>query len=595
MSARTVAIKPVYGSDLVVDLLRAFGIEYVAANPGATFRGLHESLANFAPGEGPELIEACHEEIAVSIAHGYAKATGRPMAVALHNVVGLTHAAMAIFNAYCDRMPVLLLGGTGPMDVTLRRPWIDWVHTAFPQSEPVRPFLKWDDQPVSPAAAVESFVQGYRIMMADPPGPVYQCYDVLLQEEALTGPLLLPSPLDFPAPTAPGPDPSAIARAAGLLASAQHPVIIAEGLGFVPEAGALVEAVATRLAAPILEVTRTGSSVRNTFALDLTGSEVEVLAEADVILAVGVRDLEAAVSRTDDGNRQVRRLHPPGARIIDIGQRLAGVRGWLAETGRPVPVAECITARPDHALRALVQRLDARAVEHATGDGSGAQDHKDRAAMWAESRRATRERWEQQAVASRSQQPIALSSLALAVRDAFKGRAVVLANGTANTWARRLWDWDRPDFFLGDSGGYGKGYAPGGALGVALAYRRSDRIVVDLQGDGDLLYTPSALWTAAHHRIPLLIIVLNNRSYYQDEGHQRRLAQARSRSVERALAGTRIEDPAVEFAALARSMGVFGIGPVQKIEELPAALEAALRVVTDQRLPALVDVITQPR
>jgi thiamine pyrophosphate-dependent acetolactate synthase large subunit-like protein len=181
------------------------------------------------------------------------------------------------------------------------------------------------------------------------------------------------------------------------------------------------------------------------------------------------------------------------------------------------------------------------------------------------------------------------------MRDALAGWEVVLANGTANGWARRVWTWDRPDVFLGDSGGYGKGYGPGASVGVALAHRHSGRVVVDLQGDGDLLYTPAALWTAAHYRLPLLVVVLNNRSYYQDEGHQRKLAQARGRSVERAGTGVRIDDPDVDFPGLARSLGVFAEGPVRHADDLPAAISAALRVVTEERRPALVDVITQPR
>jgi acetolactate synthase-1/2/3 large subunit len=592
MTPYTTAAQAVYGSDLIVAMLRSFGIEYVAANPGATFRGLHESLVHHAPGGGPELIEACHEEIAVAIAHGYAKATGRPMAAALHDVVGLAHAAMAIFNAYCDRVPVLLLGGTGPMDTTQRRPWIDWVHTAFPQADPVRPFLKWDDQPATLAAAVDSFIQGYRLMVADPPGPVYLCYDVLLQEELIPFPATVPSPDAYPAPAAPAPDPEAIARAAMLLAGAERPAIVAEGLGLVPGAGALVEAVSMRLAAPVIEITRTGSSVRNTFALDLTGCEREVLGEADAILAVGVRDLEAALSRTDDGSRAVTRMTDSAVRIIDIGLRFSGIRSWLAETGRPLPVAECITARPDLGLHALLERLQALT---AGGAAPGREARERRASRWADVRRQARDRWAQQARAAAGEQPIALSTLALAMHEALAGREFVLANGTANGWARRVWTWDRPDAFLGDSGGYGKGYGPGASVGVALAHRHDGRVVIDLQGDGDLLYTPAALWTAAHHRLPLLVVVLNNRSYYQDEGHQRRLAQARGRSHDRAGTGVRIEDPEVDFSGLARSLGVFASGPVHRAADLPQALAAALRVVVDDHRPALVDVITQPR
>lgn len=580
-----------YGSDLIVDLLRTFGIDYVAANPGATFRGLHESLVNYAGDERPHLVEVCHEEIGVAMAHGYAKATGRPMAVALHNVVGLTHASMAILNAWCDRVPVLLLGGTGPMDATRRRPWIDWVHTALPQVEPVRPFLKWDDQPVSAAAAVDSFIQGYRLMVSDPPGPVYLCYDVLLQEDELPGPMAVPDPGAFPLPTVPAADADALRGVVDVLLSARHPVIVAETLGRLPGASRLLEELAATLAAPVLDVTRGGSSIRNTFELDLTGCEAEVLAEADVILALGVRDLEEAITRTDDATRAVKPLSPTGVRIVDVGLRTVGVRSWLPEGGRLLPLAASITSRPDRALRGLVDMTQAR---RDAGDPQEAQARTQRAARWTVVRARARKQWEEQAGRSVGEKPISLAALSLALRQALGTHPWVLANQTARGWTRRLWDWE-PDAYLGTSGGAGQGYGIGAAVGVALAHRDTGRVVVNLQGDGDLLYTPSALWTAAHERLPLLTIVMNNRSYYQDEHHQRLLSAARGRPVERAAIGTRITDPAVDFAGLARSMGVFAVGPVLTADELPDALVPALREVVEQRRPALVDVITQPR
>ncbi len=173
------------GSDVIVDLLHASGIEYAACNPGATFRGLHDSIVNYGDNHMPELIECCHEEISVAIAHGYAKATGKIMAALIHNIVGLQHASMAIFNAWCDRAPVLTLGATGPMDTDLRRPWIDWIHTALVQGNLVRDYVKWDDQPHTVANIPESFLRALRIAQTDPEGPVYVCYDAGLQEEVL--------------------------------------------------------------------------------------------------------------------------------------------------------------------------------------------------------------------------------------------------------------------------------------------------------------------------------------------------------------------------------------------------------------------------
>src|SRR5438093_13088298 len=138
-----------FGSDYIVEILRALGIEYAAFNPGSSFRGIHDSLVNFPGAGGPEIIECLHEEISVAIAHGYAKAAGRPMAAIAPNVLVLQHATMAIFNAWVDRVPLLVLGGTGPVDAMHRRPWIDWIHTAHVQGNLVRDFVKWDNQPTS--------------------------------------------------------------------------------------------------------------------------------------------------------------------------------------------------------------------------------------------------------------------------------------------------------------------------------------------------------------------------------------------------------------------------------------------------------------
>jgi benzoylformate decarboxylase/acetolactate synthase-1/2/3 large subunit len=171
----------------------------------------------------------------------------------------------------------------------------------------------------------------------------------------------------------------------------------------------------------------------------------------------------------------------------------------------------------------------------------------------------------------------------------------MLGNGNLHGWPRRLWPWDDAGAYLGESGGAGLGYGLGAALGAALAPSSSAKVVLNLEGDGDLLYTPSALWTAAHHQSPVLTIVVNNRSYFQDEGHNTWTARARGRSAERAVQGVRLRDPNVDFGALARSMGVHGVGPIERLDDLAGALAEAIDVVANQRRPALVDVITRPR
>src|SRR5512139_382711 len=193
--------KPKYGSDLIVDLMRALDIEYAAFNPGATFRGIHDSIVNYGGNTKPEVIFCCHEEYSVAMAHGYAKATGKPMAAITHDVVGLQHATMAIFNAWCDRVPIIVMGGTGPMDAARRRPRIDWQHTALVQGNIVRDYVKWDDQPFSIRGVPDSLIRGYRIAMTEPKAPVYICYDADLQEDELKESIEIPDITRFAPPT----------------------------------------------------------------------------------------------------------------------------------------------------------------------------------------------------------------------------------------------------------------------------------------------------------------------------------------------------------------------------------------------------------
>jgi thiamine pyrophosphate-dependent acetolactate synthase large subunit-like protein len=181
-----------WGSDAVAELLGRLDLRYLALVPGSSYRGLHDSLVNYNGNRDPRMLVCLHEENAVAIAHGYAKVAGRPMAVALHSNVGLMHATMAIYNAWCDRVPMLIVGATGPVDAARRRPWIDWIHTSADQGALIRPYVKWDDQPGSVAAALDSLAQAYTITRAAPSAPVYVCLDVSLQEQRLPAPPLIP-------------------------------------------------------------------------------------------------------------------------------------------------------------------------------------------------------------------------------------------------------------------------------------------------------------------------------------------------------------------------------------------------------------------
>lgn len=583
--------RPEYGSDLIVDVLRGLGIEYAALNPGATFRGLHDSLVNYGRNLRPEMIQCCHEEIAVAVAHGYAKAAGRPMAAIVHNVVGLQHASMAIFNAWCDQAPVLVLGGTGPMAADRRRPWIDWIHTALVQGQAVRDYVKWDDQPASIAAIPEALVRGHRIAVTEPQGPVYVCFDADLQEQPLGAPPALPDFHRFAPPSRVQADPAALERAAALLDAAERPVIVAQYAGRAPATVAVLVRLAERLEAPVIDLFEHGRfNFPSTHPLDLTEAGREVLASSDVVLALDVVDLHGATSRLNRLTRVAEPVLPAAAKVIHITMAEAGVRSWVTHYQHLSPVDEPIMADTAVALPALLGRLE----EGGQAATPPRQARRARADALRYRHTTLRQDARDRCEAEGSARPIAPARLAAEVWDALHAEDWVLANGTLDGWARRLWDWTRPDQFLGGSGGAGLGYGAGAAIGAALAYRGTGRVCVDLQPDGDLLYTPSALWTAAHHGIPVLFIMCNNRSYFNDEEHQALVARARGRPEEHRVVGIRIEEPSVDFAAMARAFGVHGQGPIEDPAQIAPAVRRALRTVKDAGRPALVDVVLRP-
>jgi acetolactate synthase I/II/III large subunit len=572
--------QPEYGSDLVVDLLQALGIEYVAFNPGASFRGLHDSLVNYGGDREPRTILCTHEEISVALAHGYAKATGRPMVAALHDVVGLQHACMAIFNAWCDRVPVLLLGGTGPMDSNRRRPWIEWIHTALVQGNHVRDFVKWDDQPASAAAAVESVFRAYQLMSAEPTGPVYVCLDAALQEDPLPRGVAVPAdPERWIHQASVQADPDGLRTAAGWLSQSRRPVFLADTVGRSKTGTDALRALAERLSAPVVDL---GSRFNfpSTHPLEATERREALLEAADVIFAVDVGDLWGAL-------HGARGFAPSAeAKIVSLSVSELLVHSWTSDYQRLQPIDLRLVGESRLALPALLELLEVQ--------GAPAEDRRARADTLAAEGRTQRAEWENRARLTGHAGAVPLGALGLALRAALEGHDWVLSNSDLRGWARRLWRVKQPYQYTGTSGGAGLGYGIGASLGVGLAHKGSGRIVVNLQPDGDLMYSSSALWTAAHERLPLLTVMLNNHSYYNSEEHGLRMAERRGRPAERAGIGTRPEGPAVDFATVARGFGIGAAGPVTSVEELPRALAAAVEAVASGE-PYLLDVVTEPR
>ena len=342
-----------YGSDLVVELIRSLGIPFVSLNPGASYRGIHDSFVNFAGG-GPEIVLCCHEEIAVAVAHGYARATGKPMVAAIHDVVGLQHATMAVYHAWCARLPMIVIGGTGPMAAENRRPNTDWLHTALVQGNQVRDYTKWDDQPASLRAIPESLMRAHRIATTEPMGPVYVCFDSDLQEEPITSPITLPDPKRFAAPAPMAPDPDSLREAARLLADARWPVIVAGSVARHPEALAPLAELAELLAAPVVS---TGFSLPTTHPLNASALRQEALRDADVVLALDVSDLFGAFSQT--GGIKDRGVFPqyikPETKVIHISMWDFLQHSWATDFQRLCPVDVPIAAHTRLALPLLVE------------------------------------------------------------------------------------------------------------------------------------------------------------------------------------------------------------------------------------------------
>jgi acetolactate synthase-1/2/3 large subunit len=575
-------LTPRYGSDVAVDALQALEVPYLALNPGASFRGLHDSLVNYGGGV-PRLLEVPHEKVAVGIAHGYAKASGDPMGVVTHDLVGLLQASMGVFYAYVDRVPMLVLGGAGPMDQAKRRPWIDWVHTANVQNTSVRDFTKWDDHPYSVEAIPESFARAWRVARMQPQGPVYVALDAAIQEEPLDG-RAVPIPAGDACPSGLGPDPAALERLATVLVEAERPVMITGYAGRDRRAWSQLIELAELLGVGVVD-TNMRLNFPNRHPLNVTGGGA--LDEADVILLLDVKDIGQHTQLLRKEARGQRLRLGEGTRLLDLGFGDLGLPAWTAHFGSWYQPAEQVIADTALALPILLERC--RALEAAQPERRPARDR------WRQRLAALHERawarWRAQAEARWDGSPVSVPRLAAEVGQALDGYDWVLTAGSANDWALRLWDFDRPDRHLGRS--LGTATQIGISLGAALAYRGSGKLVVDLQPDGDLMYDAGALWVATRHRIPMLAVMVNNRSYQNDWAHQVHMAHERGNPVEKASIGLLLDDPAPDFAGLARSFGWHADGPISHPDEVGPAVAAAAKVVAERGQPALVDVVCQ--
>jgi acetolactate synthase-1/2/3 large subunit len=576
------------GSDYMVDVIKSLGIDYIAAMPGSTFRGLHESIINYGGNQKPELLTCLHEEISVAMAHGYAKVAGKPMATLLHGPVGLQHASMAIYNAWCDRVPVVMFAGNG-LDATKRRPGVEWAHTAQDNAAIVRDFVKFDDQPASHQHFSESLVRAYAIAVTPPSAPVLIIADSELQERPIDTEPPPPPRLSIPRP--PAGDPAALSEAARLLINAENPVIVVDRYSRTQAGVDTLVALAETLQIPVINK-YTRLNLPNQHYLNQTARGRSLLAQADVILGIEIIDFWGTINDLRDLiDRDQVHLTKPTAKTISLGTTSVPLHANFQDFQRYQPVDIDIigdgeTSLP-HLLEAIKSALPTDRQSAIATRGNKLRD----AAKQSQTATLTSATYGWDAT------PISLPRLCAELWAQIKDLDWALTGGESffqSFWPQKIWKADKVYQFIGGSGGYGVGFGAPAAVGTALAHKEHGRFVVNIQGDGELMCCPGALWTAVHHKIPMLTVMHNNRAYHQELMHVQRMADRRSRGIDRASIGTTMLDPSIDYTKLAQSMGMWAKGPITDPNDLGPALRQAIDIVKNGE-PALIDVVCQPR
>ena len=576
-------------SDYMVDAMQSLNLDYLAINAASSFRGLHESVLNYANNEKPKILTCLHEEQAVALAHGYFKVSGKPMAMACHGTVGIQHAAMAVYNAWADRVPLIVIGGDH-LDAATRRTPVEWLHSAQDSARPIRDYIKWDDTPVSLSHFAESLARAYRIAMTPPMGPVALILDAELQEASIKGEERPPLP-QVPMISPPQGDAGAVAAAAELLVNADSPVILGDRAIHSEEGMALLVELAETLQAPF--VNKFGRlNFPNTHYLHHSMRGGATVGGADVILGLELGDVWGSINRILDlPHRESQPRVGGDVKVITLGMGGTFTRSNYQDFGRYFEPDLPITGEVEATLPALIEAVR-DAMPRARRSAIARREDGHRQAY-----QETRQRDLDAARYGWTASPVSTARICMEVWDKVKKHDWGLVSGVGfwGSWPLRLWNMDKHYHYIGTSGAGGLGYGIPAAVGAALAHQEEGRIAVNLQSDGDLLYAPGALWTAAHHQVPLLTVMHNNRAYHQEVMHVQRVAARRQRGVEgTAKIGNVFEDPTVDFAAMAKSFGVWASGPIDNPNDVGPALAKAMDVVM-QGEPALIDVIAQPR
>ena len=574
-----------YQSDVIVDMIKLYDFPAIPLNPGASYRGLHDSLVNYGE-DDPPMILCNHEKLAVQIAHGYAKATGKPMPAIVHNVVGLLHAPLAVYYAYIDRCPVFLMGATGPMDEKLRRPFIDWIHTAFAQGSAIRDYTKWDYQPASVHGVPDSFARAYSIMMTEPQGPVYMVYDAGLQEAELTESVQIPTADAVKVPPRLAADPKLIGEAADMLISADYPVLLTEYAARAPIGFDDTVALAETMGSAVYDINkRLGFPNQHPLSVSMHADAFE---GADLVVALDVVDWTRGSHKPNWETREVEAITTPDCKWIDIGFADIEISKWATDYNKHHNWDMRILSDTANAIPALTEACRSRIKS----DPKLIKKIDERKKLVGEKHLAQWSQWQEQVKDTWDQMPMHEARMATEVWESIKEEDWVQTAGTLKDWVRKVWNFDKPYQHPGRDLGTGTQF--GLSLGVAYAYKDTDKVVVDLQPDGDLMFDLGGLWIAAKYEIPILVIMYNNRAYYNDWAHQISVANKRGTDPDRAYIGMDLEGPAPDFAHIAKGLDWYAEGPILDPTEIQPAVQRAMEEVKKGK-PALVDIITWRR
>jgi thiamine pyrophosphate-dependent acetolactate synthase large subunit-like protein len=575
------------GSDFMVDVLKTLDIDYVCSCPGSTFRGLQESIINYGMNKQPEFITCLHEEASVAMGHGYAKIAGKPLATMVHGVVGTQHASMAIYNCFADQAPCLIMAGNVGQG-TQRRPGVEWAHSAHDQAIIVRDYVKWDDQAANLQDFAEGTVRAYDLATTVPMGPVFVVIDADQQEEEIEPGRKLSIP-KLRKRSQPVGDPNAIAEMAKILVAAENPVVIASRYTRTDAGPKLLVQLAETLGCAVVD-DRGRMNMPNRHALNHTERSGAAVRAADVVLVLEPLDLFGALNNmTDTIGRPTSPKTRAGAKILVLGTTDVQIKPNFGEYGRYVQADMGVTGDAESTLPYLIHAIEKEIGPRKSFVSDRGEKLKAMAVNF-------RKNIDAQAALAWNASPISTARSVAEVWEQIKNEEFTMSSEAnfLSEWPYRLWNMSKHYNSMGRSVGGGVGYTAPASLGAALANKGLGRITVSFNGDGDLMMSPGVLWTAAHHQIPILYVIHNNRAYHQEYMHVQRMAQRNQRGIDRAHIGTTMDNPNINFAGLAKSLGVYSEGPIENPADLGPAINRALAVVRKGE-PAVVDVVSQPR